>query len=271
MKIICRLSCAIIVVAAGCAGGQPAPEPIQLSYLEAPAPFSWPGDYRRLAEKASGAYVRVVIYGETEDEGMPAVAAVNGASGTIVDPRGYVISAAHVVQHTRFHAKVTTTDGQVREGSILHVDPARELALLKIAPFPGMAVAPVGRRGLLRVGQMVLAIGAPGNRPGVVSPGRVANPRRAERIDYDAYGFNDAVELDMVVEPGHSGGPLFDAEGRLVGIIAGFGLGDTRRVPYISTRVGYAVPASAVAAYLNELVGGGQAGSPVRKQNSPNQ
>lgn len=243
----------ILAALAGCAA-PPEAGPIRLSYAEAEARGPALAGYRRLAQAVAGAYVRVVVYGATEDEGMARVAAVNGASGTIVDPRGYVVTAAHVAQHTRFHARVTTMDGRIRDGTILRVDPLRELALLKIEPFAGMGFARIGDCRL-RAGQPVLAIGSPDNRRGVVLLGRIAKPRRAARIDYGDFGFDDAVELEMAVEPGHSGGPLFDAEGRLVGIIAGFGLGDTRSVPYVSTRVGYAVPAAAIASYLAQLIG----------------
>ena len=87
----------------------------------------------------------------------------------------------------------------------------------------------------------------------MVTVGVVANPCRGLRIEYGEYGYDNAIELRMEVEPGHSGGPVFDTEGRLIGMVASFGLGDTQRVPYVSTMIAYAVPAAAIAAYLEDV------------------
>lgn len=249
--------CAWVLAAAlwGCIGAVPGPAPVVLSYPgEAQAENRFEG-YRRLAEKVSGAYVRVVVHGATEDEGMPATAVVSGASGTIVESRGYVVTSAHVARNVRYRARITTLDGRVRPGRIVDVDTLRDLALIRIEPFRGMQAASMAASGRLCAGQPVLAIGTPDNRAGVVSPGRITVPRHREPVDFGEYALADVIEIRMEVGPGHSGGPLFDAEGRLVGIIAGFGLGDTRRVPYVSTRIAYAVPSDALIAYLAEIVG----------------
>ena len=226
------------------------PQPVTLTYpyrIEDSVRFD---GYKGLARRVAGSYVRVLVYAEGEDEG---IAIVNGASGVIVDRRGYVVTPAHIAKNGRFKAKVTTMDGRERLATIVHIAPERELALLKIQPFPGMQVARLAHAGDLRVGRRVVSIGTPNNRKGVATVGVIANPRRGLRIEYGEYGYDDAVELRMEVEPGHSGGPVFDTEGRLIGMVASFGLGDTQRVPYVSTMIAYAVPAAAIAAYLDEV------------------
>ena len=268
MTAVRRHAWLLALALGGCADAA-APEPIALSYSRLAEDAGPLGGTRRLAERVSGAYVGVLVYGATEDEGMPGSVVVSGASGAIVDPRGYVVTAAHVARHTRFAARITTLDGAVRPGSILHVDPAREIALLKIEPFAGMQSAVIARSRRLIAGQPVLAIGTPGNRKGVVSPGRVTDPRRQERIEFGAFGFDDAIVLRMEIQPGHSGGPLFDAEGGLVGMVAGFGLGDTRRVPYLPTGVAFAVPSAALADYLTEILEGSPTARPASQENGP--
>jgi S1-C subfamily serine protease len=116
-----------------------------------------------------------------------------------------------------------------------------------------MQVARLAHAGDLRVGRRVVSIGTPNNRKGVVTVGVIVNSRRSLRIEYGEYGYDDAVELRMEVEPGHSGGPVFDTADRLIGMVASFGLGDTQRVPYVSTMIAYAVPAAAIVAYLKEI------------------
>jgi S1-C subfamily serine protease len=207
---------------------------------------------RRLAEAVKGAYVQVTILGSSAADGRRREGVVDGASGTIVDPRGYLVTAAHIAKDRRNRARITTLDGRVLDAAILDVAAERELALLKLAPFPGMVAARLGAPGGLVGGGAVLALGTPGNRRGAVTLGRVRLPRREAPIRYGAYGYDGAMELAMEVEPGFSGGPLFDSCGRLLGMIASFGLGDPGRQPYVSTGLAYAVPARALQAYLAE-------------------
>ena len=232
-----------------CANPLP-PQHVTLTYpyrIEDSARFD---GYKGLARRVSGSYVRVLVYAESEDEG---IGIVNGASGVIVDGRGYVVTPAHIAKNERFKTKVTTIDGRKRLATIVHIAPERELALLKIQPFPGMQVARLAQAGDVRAGRRVVSIGTPNNRKGVVTVGVIANPRRSLRIEYGEYGYDDAIELRMEVEPGHSGGPVFDRQGRLIGMVASFGLGDTQRVPYVSTMIAYAVPAASIVAYLKEI------------------
>jgi S1-C subfamily serine protease len=107
----------------------------------------------------------------------------------------------------------------------------------------------------LRAGEPAFVIGTPDNKPGMVALGRVAVPRMSRRIAYGGFGFSDGIELRADVQPGHSGGPVFDGAGRLIGILAGFGLGDTSRKTYVPTLIGYAVPSVTVAAYLASIAG----------------
>lgn len=254
MRGILRVGCAVVLALAACVDSAPKSEPVTLSYPYAIDDVASFAGYEDVARQASGTYVRVLILARTAARDGSGYGIVTGASGVIVDRRGYVVTAAHIAKRTGYGAKVTTIDGQVHQGSVVHVDPPRELALVKIEPFPGMQVATLSDSRRLRAGQPVLSIGTPDNRKGVVSLGRITNPRLAERIEYDEYGYDDAVVLEMEIEPGHSGGPVFDADGRLVGIIASFGLGNTRRVPYVSTRIAYAVPSAAIATYLAEVL-----------------
>lgn len=256
MRIYARTASAILLMLAGCAGDSPSTvaQPIALSPSEAQlAAFA---EHRRVVEQAAGAYVRVVVFGANDNENFtgPATAVVNAASGVIVDPEGHIVTAAHIAVDSRYRAKITTMDGACREGRILHVDRTRELALLKIEPFPDLQAARIAGTPQVRRGQTVFTVGTPENRQGVVSFGRITEPRSEQRVGYDIYGYDDAIALEMDIRSGHSGGPLFDTEGRLVGMIASFGLGESRKGLYLPTRVGYAVPSAGIVAYLDEVL-----------------
>jgi S1-C subfamily serine protease len=246
----------------GCGGpigtSRDALEPLRLTYpypIETDVIFP---DLREVAARNAGVYVRVAVFSAADPSGAHtgnAPGLVNAASGIIVDGRGLVVTAAHIALSTALSAEVVTADGRSRRARILRIDPGRELAVLKLDPFPGMQVARLADSSRVRPGEPAFAIGTPGNRRGVVSVGRVLRPHLAARIAYPPYGFDDAVELAMEVEPGHSGGPVLNARGELVGMVASFVLGDVGKVPYASPRITHAVPASGIAAFLNALNG----------------
>lgn len=261
---------ALCAALASCAGGADLavapPESFTLTY-----PYgigegvSFP-DFRAVAERAAASYVRVGISGADErfsasQEGGTREDIVNAASGVIVDADGHVITAAHIAMSTGLRAEVVTADGRRRPARILRVDPERELALLRMTPFPGMRPARFADSARLRPGEPALAIGAPGNRPGVVSVGAIRVPRMEKRIAYSPYGFDNAIALAMEIEPGHSGGPIVDRHGRLIGKVAGFALGDVSAPRYVSPRVGFGVPANDIAAYLRDAMTGRQCAS----------
>lgn len=236
----------------------PAEQPVELSYRPPPDGV---GSERaaELAAALSASYVRVVIVDRSEARaGWDAPSGpgiVTGASGVIVDRRGYVVTAAHIATDAALDALIHTTDGRRHEATVVAVAPERELALIKMAPFPGIQVARLGDSAALAAGDRVLAIGTPDGREGVVFQGRVSNPRRAQRIQYGAYGYDDAIELVLDAEPGTSGAPLFNERGELVGIIASFSLGNTNPDEYAPTHLAWAVPSNAIARYLREIVG----------------
>lgn len=253
MKLALPLACVLVAASAACVLDYSKElEPIALSYPYTPSDDAVSDGLRQVAERVSNAYVRVLIYGHSEDEGMLRNIIVSGASGTIADNHGYVITAAHVARDTRYCARITTMDGRTHDGIIVDVDPTRELALLKIDPFPGMQVASVGDSSQLLPGQQVFSIGTPNHRMGIVSLGRIAIVKRENRIELNEFSFDKGIKLEMEVEPGHSGGPLFDAAGQFIGMAVGFGLGDTRQVPYVSTRIAYAVPSVNIIEYLSD-------------------
>ncbi len=252
--VVAALLCATLLRTAGAASACEArARPIALSYHPSTSEsrLRFEG-YEETAARAAPSYVRVVVCqaeGGTPrlDEAERKDGIINGASGVIVDASGLIVTAAHIALDPRHDAVVVTLDGQARKARILRVDRNRELALVKIAPFAGMAVAELADSDALQSADAVLAIGTPDNKGGVVSLGRVLVPKLEGRLEYNGFGFADAVKLRIDVEPGNSGGPVFDARGRLIGIVGAFGLPEPGETV---SRLGFAVPSNAIRAYL---------------------
>jgi len=124
-------------------------------------------------------------------------------SGVIWQPDGLIITNAHVA--TSNNATVELSDGRVFDAVRTQFDPQQDLAALKIAATD-LTAATIGNSEMLRVGELVLAVGNPFADSGAVTTGIIyANNSRA-------------VMADLRLYPGNSGGPLADCLGRVVGI-----------------------------------------------------
>ena len=247
---------AVAVTLAGCASSAPKDRvaPIVLSY-----PYGESGpylfaDYDHIIAWAARSYVAVTIRSDPATATESGYDLVSAASGIIVDPSGYIVTAAHIAVDGKYSAEVKTIDGRIHKGKILRIDRDRELAMIKIPPVPGLVAARLADSADIVQGANAVAIGSPRLRTGVVSLGLIKQPRLSYALKYSGYSYSDAVVVSMEVEPGHSGGPLFDDSGALIGIIASFALGDTRKVPYVSPRIAFAVPSDDIAAYMREVI-----------------
>lgn len=233
-----------------CARPEPVPEPIRLSFTPAMS-----AEERRVADTWGCTFVRLRVFkpDALDSDGRPAwLTTVNNGSGTLLDDAGYVVTAAHLIPRAGLAVEAQTSDGRWHAADLIDLSPERELALLRMAPASGCAFPQLPGKPPTG-GERVLAIGAPDGRPGVVLAGRVLEPRLEARLGYGAYGYADAIVLELDATPGFSGGPVFDSQGRLIGMLASFGLGDITRVPYQSPRRSFAIPAAAIQAYLEEV------------------
>lgn len=142
---------------------------------------------------------------ETSDaQGRP----LSIGSGVVVGP-GSVVTNCHVLSKA---SRVVVGRENVTYGASLeHPDPERDLCLLKVANFHAPAVAMAGVDSL-KVGARVYAIGSPRGLEQTISDGLLSGIRRTES------GHFTALQITVPISKGSSGGGLFDAQGRLVGI-----------------------------------------------------
>jgi S1-C subfamily serine protease len=147
---------------------------------------------------------------------------------------GLLVTANHTVRVDEA-ITVTSPDGRSVAATLVGRDPSLDLALLKLAAGGG-AVAQLGEPDAVRMGHVVLALGAgPRVSWGVVSAVGAARARQHER---------DLLSLDLTLYPGFSGGPLVDSRGLVVGI----------NTSGISRHLQLAVPASVVGRVVDDLV-----------------
>jgi S1-C subfamily serine protease len=212
-------------------------------------------DYPLVAASNAGIYVRLRVFTDEKDVGLGREAQVNNvlsfASGTIIDPRGYVVTAAHIALSTKNKAYVITTDGRRFLGQVVAVERQKELALIKFTPFPEMAVARFADSNALKAGALALAIGTPAHKPGVVTVGKVIEPHLDQRMAYNDFAYDSPIELAMEIDPGLSGGPVLDREGRLIGMVVGYAMGASGSHAPPRPLIGLAIPSNDIRAFLD--------------------
>jgi serine peptidase DegS len=165
-------------------------------------------------------------------------------SGVIVDSAGHVITNQHVVENAS-EIRVQLADGRIATPRVVGLDPATDLALLKI-DLPDLPVMRLGRSDEMRPGDVVLAIGNPLGLSQTVTQGIVSatgrgNPQLAR--------FADFIQTDAAINFGNSGGALINVDGELIGIntaVLAQSLG--------TEGIGFAIPVNLVRGVMAELL-----------------
>jgi serine protease Do len=134
-------------------------------------------------------------------------------SGFIVSPDGYVLTNAHVVSDAS-EVTVKLTDRREFVAKVIGVDKRSDVALIKIAAT-GLPTVHFGDSSRLKPGQWVVAIGSPFGFENSVTAGVVSATARPLDENYVPF-----IQTDAAVNPGNSGGPLFNVDGQVIGINA---------------------------------------------------
>ena len=155
-------------------------------------------------------------------------------SGVVVDPEGLVLCTAHDLTGQQ-RVTVTFYDGSSSPGIVTRLDFLQDLALVECPVGDRSFVSLSAGRNLLGMGENIYAIGCPNNLRGTIAPGTIVGPPRL---------VNDLPlwQVAMDIFPGSSGSPVFDAQGRVVGMVKGRYRG--------TASVGFLTPIETIIAFL---------------------
>jgi len=155
-----------------------------------------------------------------------------GGSGVIWRSTGLIITNAHVVRAPS--AAVTLADGRAFEATVTARDLQRDLAILRLQASD-LPVALIGDSSAVRVGELAFAVGNPLGIVGALTAGII----HALGPPDGAHG-QGWIQADIHLAPGNSGGPLADAQGRIIGINS-----------MVAGGLAFAIPSNAVERFLN--------------------
>ena len=165
------------------------------------------------------AYSRAVIHAvETAGPAVARIEVGRGAgSGVLFTPDGLLLTNSHVVSSGR-PIRVTLSDGRTLQADVIGQDAVTDLAVLRVTPGTApVSWATFGDSRDVRVGQVAVAIGNPYGFQHTVTSGVVSALGRTPRTGTGAL-IDDVIQTDAALNPGNSGGPLVDTQGRVIGI-----------------------------------------------------
>jgi S1-C subfamily serine protease len=184
-------------------------------------------------------------------------------SGFVVSDDGYVLTSSHVVTNAggdeprnvqaAAQVYVEFRDGDRVAARVIGWDLFDDVALLKVDPERhALASVPLGDSSGVLVGEPVAAIGSPFGAENSLATGVVSATGRTIPALTSAFSLVDAIQIDAPINRGNSGGPLFDARGRVIGINA-----QIRSNSGLAEGVGFAVPINAAKRTMDELIAHG--------------
>ncbi|MFF6810277.1 trypsin-like peptidase domain-containing protein [Streptomyces sp. NPDC012403] len=224
-----------------------------------------PGSVAGIAAQALPSVVTLHVSGAGE---------AGTGTGFVLDGRGHILTNDHVVEPAGDDGEITVTfhSGDTAEATVVGRDSGYDLAVVKVKGVSGLTPLPLGNSDNVRVGDPVVAIGAPFDLAGTVTSGIISARERpiiagGEKGDGSDVSYVDALQTDAPINPGNSGGPLLDAKARVIGINSAIRSADGGADPDAgqagSIGLGFAIPINQGKRVAEELINTGQASHPV--------
>ena len=161
-------------------------------------------------------------------------------SGFVIDKAGHIITNDHVVEGAR-SVDVSFSNNESMRARIVGVDPSTDVAVLQVSAHSrALTPLPLGDSDAVRVGDSVVAIGNPFGLERTVTTGIVSALQRVIQAP-NSYSIDHVIQTDAALNKGNSGGPLLDAEGRVIGVNSQIQSGSGGNVG-----IGFAVPIDTV-------------------------
>jgi putative serine protease PepD len=188
------------------------------------------------------------------NKGVVEIAAGQGqGSGFVYDGDGHIVTNQHVVEGAA-SVSVKFWNGKTYDAQVVGTDPSTDLAVLKVnAPASELFPLSLGDSSKLAVGDAVVAIGSPFGLEGTVTSGIVSALHR-EMTSPNHFAIDNSIQTDAAINHGNSGGPLLNAQGKVVGVNSQIESNSGG-----NEGVGFAIPSNTVSSIAAQLISSGKA------------
>jgi S1-C subfamily serine protease len=218
-------------------------EPAAQSSLSIPAIYS--SNYKGVVEITTTGATSTPFGGEQQQQAQ--------GSGWVYDTEGHIVTNQHVVANATSIA-VQFWNGATYSAKLVGSDRSTDLAVIKVnAPSSVLQPLKIGDSNALAVGDGVVAIGSPFGLQETLTSGIVSALHRAMQAP-NGFTITNSIQTDAAINHGNSGGPLLDADGKVVGVNS-----QIQSDSGGNDGVGFAVPSSTVATIVPQLIGSGKA------------
>ncbi|MBW8485441.1 S1C family serine protease [Actinomadura parmotrematis] len=216
----------------------------------------------RIGQKPSGRKPGVVnIEAEQGLRGLR-----SAGTGIVLDASGLVLTNNHVIQGSTAITGTDTDDGRAYPAEVVGYDKAGDLAVIRLTGAAGLKAARFGDSRDVRVDDPVTAVGNAGGKGGTpaVVTGRVLSLEQTvtatDQSDGGSERLTGLIETSAPIQPGDSGGPLLDTDGRVIGINTAASGDFTMKKGKSATHRGYAIPAARALEVAGRIARGDASG-----------
>jgi Do/DeqQ family serine protease len=171
-------------------------------------------------------------------------------SGMIMDAKGHILTNNHVVAGAT-DIQVLLADGHRYPAKLVGTDPKTDLAVIQIKADEKLPYVTFGDSDEMKVGNWVVAIGAPQGLDQTVTQGIISAKHRRGILDPSSY--QDYLQTDAAINPGNSGGPLLNLQGKVIGVNAAI-VSESGGFEGI----GFAIPSNMAVHIANALIKNGK-------------
>ncbi|MGW7526463.1 S1C family serine protease [Streptomyces sp. NPDC054783] len=195
-------------------------------------------------------------------------------TGFVLDTQGHILTNNHVVAPAGSDGTISVTfsSGDTVKAKVVGHDSGYDLAVVQIHGVHGLTPLPLGNSDDVRVGDPVVAIGAPFDLANTVTSGIISAKERpvtagGDKGDGSDVSYVDALQTDAPINPGNSGGPLLDSRAQVIGINSAIRSADggsgSDSGQAGSIGLGFAIPVNQAKRVAEELINDGHATHPV--------
>lgn len=201
-----------------------------------------------LLQQTSPSYLTIIINEKTRSSGFQKndeiAKALTSGSGFVVDRSGYLLTAGHVAVKKGNTVEARNNEGRLFKGKVIAIQHSPDIALIKLKKFIGTPVLPASSPCIAR-GAALFSLGKPHAQGDTARIGELKSMSFGRPVAYGGFGYPDAMVLKMNTRKGESGGPVFNKQAKLSGMMVST-LSDGRGR---SLNLAHALPADMLAKF----------------------